>query len=46
MVCADVSDILYLGGTLSENSCIVCTHLSVRTHVTSFDANDVCVDDI
>jgi len=30
MDCADVSDILYLGGTLSENSCIVyafvCTH--------------------
>ena len=27
MICAGVSDILYPGGTLGENSCIVCTRL-------------------
>jgi len=29
MICAGVSDILYPGGTFGENSCIVCTHLSL-----------------
>ena len=27
MICVGLSDILYLGGTLGENSCIMCTYL-------------------
>ena len=29
MICAGVSEILYPGGTFGENSCIVCTDLSL-----------------
>jgi len=32
MICASIFDILYPGGTLGKNSCIVCTLLSLYTH--------------
>jgi len=49
MICAGVSDILYTGATFGENSCIVCTRLSLLyaldDHVTLY-ADNVYVDNV
>jgi len=47
MICVGLSDILYPGDTLDENSCIVYTDLSLLyAPVVTFNTNNVYVEDI
>jgi len=39
MICVGLSNILYPGGTLGENSCIVCAALHTLDHITLYVDN-------